>query len=379
MVPAMDREASTPRRRNRIALGTVILLGASHLGCAEIKSQIFGNSKIGEIGHVDETNDIYSRNSQPRVLMPGQTVSEIPGTIVTEIQEAGPSMLPAAAMPTNPVNLDGVVLQSPRPIENNSNVRLTSTNAGVPNASRILAGSERPPEIKPATIVAQARAALDAMTTYEVSMHRQERVNGTLLPEEDVVVAIRRSPRAVRLTWPSGPNQGREALYRANEPGGQMHIKLANPSLPRLSFDPESPIVMKNSRHPVTEAGFDSLVEGLENGVNASALTYAGIETPAGLNRPAHCLTRVTPNGERWRVYLDVENHLPSLVLAVDARGALQEHYLFLDIKANPPELACAEAFDPAARWGQPKGLLSRLTRTSTESELPTTADPTPR
>ena len=47
-----------------------------------------------------------------------------------------------------------------------------------------------------------------------------------------------------------------------------MHIKMANPaSCLGSRSSPESPMVMKNSRHPVTEAGFDSLVEGLENGV----------------------------------------------------------------------------------------------------------------
>jgi hypothetical protein len=138
-------------------------------------------------------------------------------------------------------------------------------------------------------------------------------------------------------------------------------------------------MVMKNSRHPVTEAGFDSLVEGLENGVSAGALTYAGIETPEGLDRPSHCITRTTPNGERWRVYLDVENHLPSLVLAVDANGQLLERYIFREIKANPPELASGDAFDPNARWGQPRGLLSRLTHASSEPEIPAAADSTPR
>ena len=163
------------------------------------------------------------------------------------------------------------------------------------------------------------------MANYQVAMHRQERVNGTLQPEEDVVLAIRREPRAVRLTWPSGPNKGREVLYRADEPGGQMHVKMANPALPRLSLPPDSPMVMRNSRHPVTEAGFDSIVEGLENAVKTaerSGIAYAGLETAEGLDQPHHCLTRTTPAGETWRVYLDPQTHLPSLVQADRRRRA---------------------------------------------------------
>ena len=385
MVPAMDRVKSRLAPSPRWILGLSSLLWLSLSGCAEIKSQIFGDSRIGELGRVEESNDIYAQNHQPRVLMPSpNSVSQPgepmpPGAILTEVKEAGPALLPAQVDTNNPSSAVGVSLLGPRPVDPNSGVQLASTRSGVPDASRILAAAERKPEIKPETLVVQARTALEAMTCYEVSLHRQERVNGSLLPEEDVVLAIRRTPLAVRLSWPDGPNKGREALYRSDEPGGQMHIKMANPALPRLSLNPESPMVMRNSRHPLTEAGFDSLIEGLENGVNANALTYTGIETPKGLDHPAHCLTRTTPSGENWRVYLDVENHLPSLVQAVDARGELLERYLFHDIKANPTELTATDAFDPIARWGQPRGLFSRMTRSSNEFEAAAPADSTPQ
>ena len=251
----------------------------------------------------------------------------------------------------------------------------------MPNASRLLASGERFPETKPTAnprqLVAEARAALDAMTTYEVAMHRQERAGGTLQPEEDVVLAVRREPRAVRLSWPSGSNQGREVLYRADEPGGQMHIKMANPALPRLSLAPESPMVMRNSRHPVTEAGFDSLIEGLENALKAPdayGLTCTGPETPSGLDQPLLCLVRTTPAGESWKVYIDPQTHLPALVQALDAKGELLERYVFHDVKTNPPELASADAFDPTARWGAPKGLFGRIAQGKT-----TESEPSPR
>jgi hypothetical protein len=373
MFPAMDRSTPTPPRRSWIVLGLGIFLGLSSPGCSELKSQIFGDQKIGEIGHYQDPTDLYARNNPPRSLMPvpttNQPLSTPTGTVLNEVEEAGPTILPAETSPAEVRTTGGVALQRPRPIESNPGVKLASATAGVPNAAKILASTERRPEVTADAVVAQARAALDSMTSYEIALHRQERVNGSLLPEEDAILAIRRSPKAVRLSWPTGANQGREVLYRADEPGGQMHVKMANPVMPRLTLDPENPMVMKNSRHPVTEAGFDSLVEGLENGVQSSALTYAGIETPQGLEKPAHCVTRTTPTGEHWRVYLDVENHLPSLVQAVDAKGELLERYVFHDLKANPAELASADAFDPIARWGQPKGLLSRFAKAGGESQ----------
>ena len=160
-----------------------------------------------------------------------------------------------------------------------------------------------------------------------------------------------------------------------------MHVKMANRALPRLTLPPDSPLVMKNSRHPVTEAGLDSIVEGLENamrkGDEASAgIAYAGLEAAEGLDQPHHCLTQSSPTGDRWRIYLDPKTHLPSLVQATDANGDLLERYLFHDVRPNLAELSSNDAFDANARWGQPGGLFGRIARG--DANEPSTT-PTPR
>ena len=58
-----------------------------------------------------------------------------------------------------------------------------------------------------------ARARLDALSSYQVELNRQERVGKTLLEPEDVLLSIRRSPKAVRLEWVDGPQKGREVIY----------------------------------------------------------------------------------------------------------------------------------------------------------------------
>lgn len=378
MVPAMDRSSKKPARWLWIGVGLV--LAASEGGCSQLSSgysqlkmELFGRDQTpAEVGQATGTTDFYAQAHRPRstslasetlpVSMETGSLALAEGPDRNGIRQ--PARSPQAVGPTS------VALQRPEPIG--------STIAGVPNASRILASAERRPNSKPiptpAQLVAEARTALDAMSTYQVALHRQENVNGVLLPEEDVVLAIRREPLAIRLTWPTGTNQGREVLFRSDEPGGQMRVKMANPALPRLSFAPESPIVMRNSRHPVTEAGFDSLVQGLESALNAPAkegLNYSGLETPDGFDHPLHCLSRLTPAGENWRVYLDPQTHIPALVHVVDARGALLERYSFRDLRPNLSELATADAFDPNARWGQPRSLLSRLARGDQPSEEP--------
>ena len=55
---------------------------------------------------------------------------------------------------------------------------------------------------------------------------------------------------------------------------------------------------------------------------------------------------------------------MPAVAVAFEAKGGeLIERYTYRDLRPNPAELASADAFDPDKRWGEPKGLLSRLAR----------------
>jgi hypothetical protein len=224
-----------------------------------------------------------------------------------------------------------------------------------------------------ASVVARARAAIEAMTTYQVQLNRQERVAEVLQPAEDVQLSIRRAPRAVRLEWTAGPHKGREAIYSASEPGALLHVHMGDSPIPvpNLSMAPDSAMVMKNSRHPITEAGFDAIVKTLETGLSSpapgSTLTYVGVETPAAAGRPCHKIERHNAAGETWLVYLDAQTALPALVEGRSAKGDLLERYRFLDVKPNLPDLASADAFDPSSRWPSvvSGGLLGRLARTT--------------
>ena len=270
-----------------------------------------------------------------------------------EIDEVGMAVRPAREPSPTFRSADGVALQPPTALDARPTRRGSVEPAdSVPNAGLVLASAERrvasPSRRQSAqAIVAEARAALDAMTTYEVARCTARSGSmATLLPEEDVVVAIRREPRAVRLTWTDGPNQGREVLYRSDEPNAPMHVKMANPALPRLTLPPDSPLVMRNSRHPVTEAGFDSIVEGLENAVKASPgighEAYAGLEAADGLAQPHHCLTRISRVRENGGGSTSTPHDPPAVAGAGDRRpnGELLERYLFRDVRPNLAELA---------------------------------------
>jgi len=223
------------------------------------------------------------------------------------------------------------------------------------------------------------------MQTYQVKITRLERVNGQLQPEEDILLSIRRDPKAVRLEWSSGPSKGREVIYsKALDPRMIfVHMPTTAIPLPAMRIPLDSPLVMRNSRHAITDAGFDTIVENLRKSAGPSdkdradvgTLSYIGLERPVDVDQACHHFVRRTAAGERWNVYLDAHSHLPRMVLAQDSAGELIERYVYREIRENPTELAAAGAFEPDQRWGESKGLLSRLARANPITKLPGTSE----
>ncbi len=237
------------------------------------------------------------------------------------------------------------------------------------------------------SVLADSRARLEGLDNYQVWLNRQERVGNKLGPPEDVVLSIRRRPAAVRLEWPNGPHKRREVLYSAGENGGLMHVNMADSRfpVPRLSLPPDSPLVMHNSRHPITEAGFDTILKNVEDAIKGEKagdlatgkVSYKGLEKAEQLDRPCHKIVRKTPSGENWALFIDPQSRLPVLVQAVDAKGELLERYVFSNPRYNLPELVQADAFDPKSRWGPPQGLFNRLAKANgSDAKDPVPSEP---
>lgn len=220
-------------------------------------------------------------------------------------------------------------------------------------------------------LLADATKRLEAMPTYQVDIARVERVGSRVQPEEEALLSIRRDPKAVRLEWPDGPNKGREVIYSAAVDERMMHVNSANSAIPipRMSLPVDSPLALRNSRHAITEAGFDTIFENMNNQLEGpdhtppagGRLTYKGLQKPEGVDQTCHLIQRITPSKEIWRVYLDTESLMPVVVTAHQANGELLERYAYSNLRVNPESLAAADAFDPDKRWGEAKGFLSRL------------------
>jgi len=331
----------------------------------------------------EEVRVTLGRPESLRVLNDGDGDAG-PGPILASAAEPRPSITPAPRI-------------EPAPAPAPARPRNPERAAPPPAVVEGLATAEPPKAIDDATareeavedpdqtlrrLLADARERLEAMSTYQVDITRVERVGSRLQPEEEALLSIRREPKAVRLEWPDGPSKGREVIYSALIDDRMMHVNMANTAIPmpRMSLPVDSPLALRNSRHAITEAGFDTILDDLSRQLEGAEnppppggrLTYKGLQKPKEVDQTCHLIQRITPEKEIWRVYLDPETLMPVVVTAHQADGELLERYIYTNLRANPVELAAADAFDPDKRWGESKGLLSRLAKAaSTAAETP--------
>ncbi len=399
MVAATDSARTFPVRSAWMLIVLVSSIGET--GCAQLGSfrktdkPAFGtytasNEKSRE--HGSGSGDLYAelvkkpRDSNARLLAQQRPRAKatLDPELVPDVEPIGritPRDAPMVAL-ESPVTLpawnDGKLSEpgseprSPARVEQLASTSEPMTFRRVPPSesnATVSQASASPAQPALINILAESRSTLMKLASYRVNMTHQERVAGRLNPVEDVLLSIRQSPKAVRIEWLEGLNKGREVLYASDQIGGKMHVRMGNPLLPRISLDPDSPMATRNSRHPISEAGYDTIILGMETAVRGQAagdptggtVRYDGLEIPDGFVKPCHKIIRNTPANETWVVYIDPDTHLPALVQETDGNGELLERYAFRDPVFNLPDLAQVEAFDPDARWGPPKGLFSRL------------------
>ncbi len=183
-------------------------------------------------------------------------------------------------------------------------------------------------------ILAQAETKLRRLRTYKLKVSRIERVGGQLQPQEDLLLSVRTQPKAVRLEWADGPNKGREVIFSSALDPRMIYVHMASSPipLPAMKIAIDSPLVMKNSRHSITEAGLDTVVENLRKAEQHAGdsgkhdeMEYVGLKTAPGFDRPCNQFVIRSVSGDLWKIFLDPRSDLPCMVIAEDPRGELIE------------------------------------------------------
>lgn len=375
-------------------LGTPFLLACGLLGtgCAHmdaLPSAQQDGKTFRSIGIATADNDANAPESNRGVSNPAapivRTTAPPPGAADPRALAASNSnanVEPAAApIPEPPA---AIAFEPPTPIEPIPNplpiaapAPIIPEPAAAPEAAPAIdpSGANRE-RLTPPNLVAEARRAVDAIPGYQVRLDRQERVGPKLQEKESVMLSIRRSPRAVRIEWPTGPHKGREVLFARGDGPDLMHVNMPGALVPRITLPINSPLAKRNSRHPIDEAGIDSIVGHMERWVEQAPAKaqYLGSEIPPSYGRPCQKLKFEGDDGEIRLVHLDAQTHLPVLVRISAANGDLLEDYSFREIRTDCPELARAEAFDPNSRWGPIKGRANKRKPAETPSEPETEA-----
>jgi hypothetical protein len=214
------------------------------------------------------------------------------------------------------------------------------------------------------TLVAVS-ARLDRVSSYTATFHKQERIGGTLLPEQTMEMKVRQRPFAIYFKF-LPPSAGKEVLYAEGHHDNKMigHTGgVAGWLVPRLAVPPNHPLAMAENRHAITEAGLSNLTRKLiafrkMDLVDTDAVTILDRTTTRdGRPRLRSLHLHTIPSGERPfpRVELlyDPETRIPVDIRNYDwpapndkGEPPLAEHYAYdnLNLDATLSQLD----FDPA-------------------------------
>ena len=114
----------------------------------------------------------------------------------------------------------------------------------------------------PAPLLFGLETAYARVQSYTARFVRQEVVGGALRPREEALLKFQR-PGLMYLRWIAGPPEGREILFVPGRNDNRMLVREPGllSSLVTVAMAPDSPRVLRESRHPVTDVGIGRLIE----------------------------------------------------------------------------------------------------------------------
>jgi hypothetical protein len=181
------------------------------------------------------------------------------------------------------------------------------------------------------------------LDSYICRMTRREVVNGSAKPEELIRFMCRKEPFSLYFRWIGKENNGREVVYVKGKYESKLHIRMSPGSTP-MALAPDSFLVRRSSRHPITEAGVCAIVDMFSATVAAydkgqHPLRYLGVVKRPDFDEGTQ-LEGIEedlapggdpnlPRGGKRQLFFNCTNHLPALVVTRDERGQEVEYYRF--------------------------------------------------
>jgi Protein of unknown function (DUF1571) len=212
-------------------------------------------------------------------------------------------------------------------------------------------------ESDPEKWLTEAEAAYDRVESYTAIFHKQQRISGKLLPEENIFLKCRKQPFSLYMKWVTKPFKGSELLYvvgwnedrvRAHR-GGMLRIIVRD-------LDPNAPLLMENDLRPVTSTGIGYLLKtvaiNMRKAIKAGVLTFTDRGKENIYGRDTQVLDLDIPY-EKAKDYLcarcvinqDVESKILLRIRVYDRDGRLVENYGYENLNLDA-RLSDAD-FDP--------------------------------
>lgn len=230
------------------------------------------------------------------------------------------------------------------------NRKLLSICAGIIAIACMLplhpAGAEEKADALP--LLYKARNLMKGVDAYTAVFVREEQIDGKMRKPETLFMKFRR-PFSVYMKWIKEPNKGREVLYIRGKNNNHLKVHiggLLNLFLPAINIAPDSPHVLRNTRHPITMAGFDSMLDSLigqyELAKKRGHLTtvYHGIEKLHGSE--TYKFERILPKDKGyicWKLILNIDkgSGLPVKVQVYNWDNEMVERYTYHTVTLNAP------------------------------------------
>lgn len=197
----------------------------------------------------------------------------------------------------------------------------------------------------PETWLRRAEQRLSRVESYVAVFHKQERINGNLTKEETVLFKFKK-PFKAYMKWIKEPYYGRESLYVEGCNNNLIKVHECGFLGLELNLDPRGSLVMKGSRHPITDSGIENVVNligrELRKGIRKGEISIGkqGVETIYGRN--TRQIEIVFPESQARGYYcyravinIDAESELPIRVQIFDWDDRLVESYGYEAVALN--------------------------------------------
>lgn len=203
----------------------------------------------------------------------------------------------------------------------------------------------------------EAEAAYDRVESYTAIFHKQQRIAGELLDEENIFLKFRKKPYSLYMKWVTEPYKGSELLYvvgwnkdriKAHR-GGFFSFIVRN-------LDPNDPELMENELRPVTSTGVGFLLQtvaiNMRKAIKAGVLRFTerGKENIYGRDTQVMVIDIPYENAEdydgaQFVINQDVESKILLRIRVYDRDGQLIENYGYENLNLDA-RLSDAD-FDP--------------------------------